>query len=170
MIDYICNGDKYAYGKGYIYMPFEINGLPEKMKVEGVELQVQTSFHVSLLCLKDILEKYPDKVSEEEIIKTFCEFVSKNDVSFLKIKNEFRFVEFEERKSLVVMCDISGMDDLFQVLQNKFDVRIPLQPTHITLYTLKQNEGIGMTSYRQLGERSILIDVSADLKNLLSIV
>lgn len=168
-MNFICNGNKYAYGKGYIYLPVVINGLPEKISVENIELTRKSSFHSSLVCVKDIIKQYGNTVEdlENNIIEAFCEFVSKQDVSLIKFVDEFRLGEDGEKRSLAVMCEVSNMEMLFSCLQKKLNIEIPTQPTHITLYTLQQDVGIGFPSKGVLGQKSKVVDGPSSVKQIL---
>jgi hypothetical protein len=40
------------------------------------------------------------------------------------------------------MCDISNLNNFFDLINKKYDLQIEYQPTHVTLYTLQPNKGI----------------------------
>lgn len=155
---YICDGEEYTYKKGYIALPVRIDGLPPSVEITRVDLQVKTSFHVSLLCVKNLIEKYGEQI-EEKIISTFCDFVVKRELNLERYQNEFRFAQRanDDKKTLVVMVDISNINEFFEELRKRLDIEVDVQPTHVTLYTLKLDEGIG-------------INGQEDLKNLTEVV
>jgi hypothetical protein len=158
----ICNGNKCTYGGGYIGLPVEINGLPETILIEGKTMYRKSSFHVSLLCIKDITEKYDDL--KEKIVDFFCSFVSKNEVSFIKYTGEFRFATRKERETVVALCEISNLRKFSEALGHELGIEIPPQPTHVTLYTLQPDAGIGLNSTKALDEMSVPIQVSGDIR------
>ena len=159
---YICGGNKFTYNKGYIALPVEISNLSEFIEIEGEILQKKPSFHASLLCVKDIIEKHGDL--EKRVLDFFCSFVSKNDVSFVKYSGEFRFVTNEERKTLIALCEISNLKEFSESLGHKFGIEVPPQPTHVTLYTLQFNIGIGLNSPADMKEKSVPVQVPDDVK------
>ena len=57
------------------------------------------------------------------------------------------------------MVDLKGVEGLFQYLQQKHNIDFPTQPTHVTLYTLQPEAGIGILSQEQLETDSILVEV-----------
>jgi hypothetical protein len=73
--------------------------------------------------------------------------VSKNDTTFIKYRNEFRLVQRGERISVIVMCDISNIDEFFKLMKKEFGIESDTQPTHVTIYTLQPNMGIGVNTY-----------------------
>jgi hypothetical protein len=158
---YICNSEKYKYDKGYLHLPITLDtqNLPQTIEVEGTILQLKTSFHVSLMFLKN----QPEKTSEK-ILDLFCNFINHNDVIFEGFTGEFRFAQREEdgRKSLVGMCTVSNLNTFFDMVNEELNLNFQYQPTHVSLYTLTLNEAIGLNSKEEL-ER-----LSYDVSNKLS--
>jgi hypothetical protein len=163
--NYICGGSKFSYSKGYIALPVEVGVLPETVVIEGETLQRKTSFHVSLLCVKEILEKKPD--AEQHILDTFCAYVADNDISFAGYTGEFRFAQNEERKTLIALCNVTKIADFSRALGEKLGLSLPIQPTHITLYTLQPDMGIGLNSPEDMAQKSIMVEVPAVVKSSL---
>lgn len=60
------------------------------------------------------------------------------------------------------MAALKGIDGLFDMLSQRHGVKIPVQPTHITLYTLPtETFGIPINSYERLEEISRPVDLPA---------
>jgi len=165
--NYICGGNKFAYSKGYIGLPVVVNNLPETIEVNEATLLRKTSFHVSLICVKDILDKKPD--AEQVILNDFCEFTKENDISFFQYTGEFRFAEHEDRKTLVALCEVSNLKGFSEMLSAKLGVEIPAQPTHVTLFTLQPDMGIGLNTPEDMESKSIRVDVSLEVGRSLNI-
>lgn len=157
MKNYICNEEKYAYGKGYIHLPIQISELPSEVEIDGDNLTIKSSFHVSLVCVKNLIEKYGAEY-EQKIIDKFCEFISTDDISFLRFTGEFRVAKSEEKETLIARCEVSNLEKLFKKLSSELNIEIPLQPTHVTLYTLQLDIGIGLNSFKELEEKSVVIN------------
>ncbi len=172
MENYICGGNKYIYKGGYVALPVEVKDLPNTISVQGNELLLKSSFHVSLVCVKRLIEPYGEAAAdiEQKILELFCAFVSKNAISFLTYKNEFRFAVFEERKSAIVLCEVSNLDKFPQLLKSELGIEIPVQPTHVTLYTLEPDAGIGLNSQAEMEVKSRPVAVPETLKKGLGII
>lgn len=150
---YLCDNDKHTYGGGYLALSVELNRLPPSVEVNGVTLQLKTSFYVSLLCVKNLIEKHGEEI-EAKVLDIFCDFIKNNGVSLEGYKGEFRFAQRETdgRKTLVVMVNISNLEGFFEELRTKLNIEVDTQPTHITLYTLELDEGIGINGQKDLGD------------------
>jgi 16S rRNA (adenine1518-N6/adenine1519-N6)-dimethyltransferase len=153
----ICNSSNITYDKGYIALWCENYDLPDTIEIEGDTLTKKDHFHVSLLCVKNILEKYPDK--EEEIIQHFCNFSQEHEVKFKGFTKEFRLATREERKSVIAMCKVSNLDAFAKYLSQKIGMEVAIQPTHVTIYTLQPSMGIGLNSPEELEEKSEIVEV-----------
>jgi len=149
---YICNGNKYTFRDGTITLPVSLDNLPKQIEVEGYKLALKSNFHVSLVCIGKIVEKQGISIPDFEnlVIKDFCDFIKNNDVSLVRYKDEFRFVAQDEKKSIVVMVEVSNMDKFFDILNRRHGLNAEVQPTHITLYTLQPDMGIFITDSKDL--------------------
>lgn len=164
-MSYICDGQKYKYDKhGYLFFPIQLPSLPETVVIDGIKLSLKTSFHVSLICVKQFLEF---ENIEERAVSSFCAFAASHEVSFVRFTGEFRLAQFEGRKSLVALCEISNIDLLFKFLSKELGVEVPPQPTHVTLYTLQKDVGIGLNSDSEMKSKSTKVDVSSFIKSAL---
>jgi len=165
---YICDTQKFTYSKGYVALPIEIEGLPESIVVDGVELMKRSSFHVSLLYTKDILIGNEDL--EQKVIDFFCFFAKENDISFVRYTGEFRFVELDERKTVIALCKISNLKEFSEALGQEFGFDVPPQPTHVTLYTLQSDAGIGLNSPVAMEQNSNSVELSDNVENALNLI
>lgn len=139
------------YNKGYLILPITPLDIPPTIDVLGVPLQAKTSFHISLLCVKNYIQKYGPGI-EEKILGAVDEFTQNHSFSVLTYKNEFRFaqVDTDERKSLVVMVEVAHLFEFFEKLRKDLNIEIEDQPTHCTLYTIGLDRGIGINNQHDL--------------------
>lgn len=165
--NFICKGNTFTYSKGYIVLSVIIENLPEEVLVQGETLRRKSSFHVSLLCVKNLLSE--NAHLEQVLLDEFCSFVKDTDISFLSYTGEFRLAHDDERKSLVALCDVRNLTKLFDVLSEKLGIDIPYQPTHVTLYTLQPNMGIGLNSLTEMNSKSEVVQVSSKARNALGL-
>ncbi|MFA6554184.1 MAG: hypothetical protein WCS89_01620 [Candidatus Paceibacterota bacterium] len=152
---YICDGTKYEMGGpklDTISLPVSIKGIPLKINIEGYELQLKSSFWVSLVCIGKIIEKHKISIPDfvDKVIEDFCNYTRTVEVNFLKYRNEFRFVSQNERRTIVAMCDISNLREFFDLVNKKYNLNVEYQPTHVTVYTLQPELGIFLSDSNDL--------------------
>ena len=58
------------------------------------------------------------------------------------------------------MVEMPKIEDLFNEIRNN-GINIPTQPTHITLYTLQPEAGIGLTSQNQIENESKVVEIAS---------
>lgn len=153
---------KHYFRKGYIVRDqVEITNLPSFVEIEGQKLIKKSAFHISLVCAKrliPIVRRSGGRATEKDFIHEFQGFITQHSLEKYTILNEFRLVQSEIKQTLIVMCDVPGVNDLFKHLSERFEVDLPLQPLHITLYTRQPESGIGILSYEELERISKVID------------
>ncbi len=164
--NYICGGGKFVYSKGYIGLPIVVDDLPEIVEIDGNKLYRKSSFHISLVCVKDILVQNPDV--EQTIVDAFCTFAGENDISFVGYTGEFRFAQHEDKKTLVALCEVSNLKTFSEMISNNLGIKIPAQPTHVTLFTLQPDIGIGLNSDSDMEAKSKKVtDELSDIVDLI---
>ena len=162
----ICSSDNITYSKGYIALWCRNYKLPDTISVNGGRLFKKDHFHVSLLCIKNILKIKSD--IEAEVLQHFCDFLKKNEIKFQGFTGEFRLAQNNGRKSVVALCSISNLHSFTDYLSKKIDIKIAYQPSHVTIYTLQPNMGIVLNSPKEMQEKSNPIDIPEQIKSVLS--
>lgn len=142
----------HTFKNGYISLPIDIKELPLEVDIEGFVLQKKSSFHVSLVCVKRVAELISgdQEIIAEEIVDTFVKFVASSQLSELRFLDVYRLVKRDERVTVIRMVEVPGLSDFFSLLNSKFRMNVPIQPTHVTLYTLQPDKGIGILSREEL--------------------
>lgn len=156
--EYICENSKCKIGgisDDVIFLPVSITDLPEQIEIEGNILYAKKEFHVSLVCIRRIADRYNINIPDflNKIISDFREFNKENKVELLHYNNDFRFAVRDDLKTVIVTCEVSNINKFFDLMNKKYGVNVEYPSTHVTLYTLKDKVGI------------YLID-SSDIKNL----
>jgi hypothetical protein len=147
MSKFICESNKYKLGgeKDYtIYLPVSFNNLPEEIKVQG-PLYRQSSFHVSLVYIEKIIKKYNIAIPDfkDKIVEDFCNFTKENNIYVIRYTNEFRFVAKNEKRTVVIMCEVSNLDKFFDLINGKYRLNIRYMTPHATLYgNVKDKPGV----------------------------
>lgn len=142
--------DRHNHDDGYIALVnITLDNLPDKIHINGMNLHKKDEFHISLVATKHLapLIDASDIEGASKILERhFVEFADQNDLTKFTLTGEYRLVTKDERVTLVAMVDMDNVPALFDFLRIRNKVDLPLQPTHITLYSLQPNTGIGILS------------------------
>lgn len=169
--NYICNSEHVFYGKGYICLAVELEHMPETLEYGTVTLLKKTRFHVSLVPVKDVVEKLGVEY-EQKVLELFCEYHKTKPVSFTGFTGEFRHAKRpeehgEDRETIVAMCNVASLDAFTDMVNERFGTELSHQPTHVTLYTKQENAGIGLNNQEQLQKLSEVIDPQQQIAHIL---
>lgn len=143
MSKFICGKEKYALGgprEDTIGLPVSFLNLPATIEVEGLTLYLKTSLHISLVCIGKIIEKHNIIIPDffNKVVTDFCEFTKMKSIDLVRCRDEFKLVSENERRSLIVMCDVSNLNKFFDLVNEKYNLQLEYPPTHVTLYTLQK--------------------------------
>lgn len=155
----------YVNNDRYIHLPVDVDAssLPKEILLDSDTLLLKTEFHVSLVCVTELAEALSQD-AEQKIVHIFNSFVEKNDVAFKGFAGELRVAEKigeERRKTLVAMCIVSNIEELYNELNKQLGSNFDIQPTHITLYTLGLDRGIGLNSSEDIA--NMTKDITEDI-------
>ncbi|MES2315464.1 MAG: hypothetical protein V4486_01880 [Patescibacteria group bacterium] len=152
----ICEGIKYTISAtNTIALPISLENLPKEIIVNGKKLLLKPSFHVSLVCINEIINKHNITILNfvDSVVQDFCDFVSKNDIKLLSYLNEFKLVTDNNDRdwhTVVVLCKVSNLDKFFDIVNSKYKLEIEYPPTHITLYVTEAKPGIFLTDAKDV--------------------
>lgn len=128
--------------------------LPEELNIEGDKYVRKSEFHITLLAVEEVAKIINESIAEDlkvQIVKDFYDFVEGFDLDKWELTGELRLVNVEGNKTLIAMTKLEGIEKLFKILSKKYDKILPVQPIHITLYTLPSDTfGIPINSYEEL--------------------
>ena len=133
---------------GYLTFPVNLSIIP-KIKIGSKTFYSKTAYHVSLLYLGKLSD-----VEQEKILK----FAGKYKVKLSKVTNVFRSVKKEGKESIIVRVQLQGLKKLITDINNRYDYSFVYPPTHITLYNLKGQYGIGVNSKKEYEEITSQLD------------
>lgn len=154
---------------GYIALAnIELANVPKTITIDPYLLTRTSEFHVSLMALKHLAPMIdPESPTEvtTQLVDDFVRFTKATPLTTLELTSEFRLVRRGERVSVVVMVEVPGIDALFDTLRIKYGPTLPTQPTHITLYTLQPNTGIGLFSFDEVA-RDTRVVMIPELNNI----
>jgi len=83
-------------------------------------------------------------------------FAQKYPIRLKRITNIYRFIRQEDKQSIIVRVRLSGFKNLIYAINKHFGYHFVYPPTHITLFNLKDQYGIGCNStneYKRLTSR-----------------
>lgn len=137
-----ANSDIYL-NYGYLTLPLSLS-IISKIKIGTESFFPKNGYHVSLIRLED----FPG-FDQKKVLN----FAKKYPVNLKKITKIYRLVTQENQQSIIVRVHLQGLKKLISAVNNHFGYSFVYPPTHITLFTLKDQYGIGVNStneYRQL--------------------
>lgn len=161
--------DYHIYDNGYIGLVIPVTtGLPDSLFVQGEELTLKTEFHITLInagAIATLIDKDNSEKIKAEIVTEFKDFVKNQPLEDYKILHIFRLVQRDVRKTVIAQAVVPHLVEFFDRLRRKYKVAIPDQPTHVTMYALRPERGIGILSEEELDRDSQSIE-PAELANL----
>jgi len=121
-------------------------------------------FHVTLLHAKQSSKLA--EVPNDDLAAFFNSFVEESPISLISFIDDFRYAEEQEKKTIVIRCIVSNLNKLFVLFNQTYQVQLPVQATHVTLYTLQKNAGIHIGSDEEMGrlQRVNLPELDAALR------
>ncbi len=148
---------------GYIWLqlpaePFAI--LPETIETEQGTLRRKREFHVTLV--------QATAIPEAELRALLDEYVAETPISFDRFEDDFRLAVSPPRTSIAVRCRLNNHAGLFDRIEERTGQRLPLQPSHVSLYTKDTPQGVGISTEEawQSYQRLDLPDLTASLEAL----
>ena len=151
------------YDTGYISLVnLELGDLPKTIKFKGNNLLLKNEFHISIMAIKNLapmLNSNNLELASEQLKQDFINFAASHDLINFRPTGHFRIVTRDDRISIIAMVQLRNIDKLYSYLRAKYDVDFPTQPTHITMYTLQPEAGIGILSEEELERDSINADI-----------
>ncbi len=135
----ICVNDKYeiAVDKDWIGFSVSLENLPDEININGTTFYFPNPFHVSLVYIGKIIEKYNISIPDfkDKIIDDFCNFTKTNKIELIRYTNEYKLVSRDGiNKTVIVMCEVSNLDKFYDFINKKYALSIKCLPTHVTLY------------------------------------
>ena len=152
------------HDNGYIMLKVaEIKGVPSEVHLNGMTMYRKSEFHVSILALKHMIPLIAatgKQATESQLVLDFKQLQPRLKLSQCELMQEFRFVARDVRRAVIAMVKVPGIEHLFELLGAKYGLELPVQPVHVTLFTLQPNAGIGIFSQKELLLESTVVDLS----------
>lgn len=153
----------HVYGFGCIgLMNLDVPNLPKTLDIEDYTLLRKNEFHITIMCPKNIaplMDQGDFEGNKAELMAFFTDYANNNDLRSYTLRPEFRLAKEGSKVTVVVMADMPGLIGLFESMQAKYNIAVPLQPAHITIYALDGVTGIGINSPQELQQISHAVNV-----------
>lgn len=136
-----------------LVVPLIIEGLPERIVVLGSGWLRKWEFHLTA-----VAERVIEALGEgPDIWKRVTRVASGRYLGPVTARDEVRRVTHPQKpqlRTLIVMADCPGLDELYADLSRELGPELPLPPAHVTLYSTDPSAGIGIVSQAELAERA----------------
>lgn len=140
-----------------------IGNLPKVLEFQGDKFVVKPEFHITLLAVEQIAKIIDSDNAENlklAVVKEFYDFVNALPLTQYELSDDLRFVRVGANKTIVIIAKVKNIDRLFERLSKKYGVQLPVQPTHVTLYTLPTDTfGIPINSHEELKKISKPVEI-----------
>jgi hypothetical protein len=154
------------YDNGYIgLVNLQLANLSKTVDIEDYHLLRKSELHISLLAPKHlaplIVRTNGESIEQiqDKIVAFFKEFVQTTPLTTYRLTDEVRLVKRDERVTLVAMAKVPGIGEFFAALNARFNTNLPIQVTHITIYTLQPDAGIGINSPEMFEQDSHIVNI-----------
>lgn len=128
----------------YDYLTFPINlNIISKIKIGSETFFPKNSYHVSLLHLGGLSNLDQNKI---------LNFAKKYPIKLKSLTKVYRLAKQEDKRSIIVRVKLSGLKKLISSINKHLNYKFHYPPTHITLFNLKGQYGIGINSQKEYKE------------------
>jgi hypothetical protein len=141
----------YAIERGVLLIPLTLVGLERELELLGLPWQRKHEFHVTALSAERLVNLTGRDI---DIVWRAVERASvRHEIGTVTLRvRELRLVHEDDERTLVVMSDVEGLDELYETLSGRLDTEISPPPAHVTLYTRPGGKGIGLHDDADLRE------------------
>ena len=149
----------YSYHpEGYLWfiLPEErFTALPGVVEVAGETFKLKSEFHVTVINARRlahmIAAEHQESISELErqIQGHLVKYLQGQSIEFVGFDDDLRLASSGDRKSIAVRVHMRGITGFFKYLESLYQVSIPAQPTHISLYTIT-GAAVGIDTDQQM--------------------
>lgn len=158
----ICDNEKYTItNTKTIILSLSLDVDPKQVSIEGSALLLKSKFHVTLLPIQQLIERYAINIPnfETSAVEDFCQYVKENPIKFLSFSNEYRLVSQNNLKTLVVMCEVTNYDGLFALINKKYSLAMEVPRTHVTIYSSEPDKGTYLINSKDIQQITKIVDV-----------
>jgi hypothetical protein len=150
----------HAHRRASVLVPVNLLALPDRARALGREWQAKDEHHVTAIDTPSLSERLGRSV--EEVWPAVAAALAGRRAGPVRLGDELRLAEHEERRSIVLMAGVDGLRDLYAELSGRLGAPLAPPPTHITLCTAPAGEAIGLATAEELRARSRRLGAAED--------
>lgn len=127
---------------------------PDSVEWAGNTLTKKDEYHVTICKGDEVYNaaqlNLPE--GEEKLLAFFKTFVAERPIALQSFLSDFHYAtdDARGRKTIIIRCTMRNLEEFFSALNKKFNIEMPTQPAHITLYALERNEGIHINNVEKM--------------------
>ena len=146
----------YAYERASLLVPLPFLDLPSELRLLRVEWRRKRELHVTAAHTPSIAERIRGPLglgagaAEDAAWAALRDATHSHAVGDVVVSEEYRHVRRDADRTLIALCEVDGLGDLYRHLGERLGTEIEPPPAHITLYTRPGGEGIGLHTRGEL--------------------
>jgi hypothetical protein len=140
----------YAYERASLLIPLPYLDLEQRIRALGEDWARKNEFHVTAAHTPAIAERLrrDHGLANEEAFGTAWAAIREAShecrVGEVALTGELRTVREGAERTIVEMCDVEGLADLYAWLSKRVETELAPPPAHVTLYTAPGGKAIGL--------------------------
>ena len=147
----------HAHRPEYVHVPVNLLGLPERIDALGEPWHVKSEHHVTALDAGWLAERLGR--AHDEVWTAVAATLEEVEAGAIALGDELRRAERGEERTLVVMCEVAGLDELHRALGARLGADLEPPPAHVTLFTdAPGRPGIGLHDAAELAALTRALD------------
>ncbi|MDQ4049568.1 MAG: hypothetical protein M3131_09355 [Actinomycetota bacterium] len=146
----------YGYERGSLLVPLQFLDLPSDLRLLGHHWRRKPELHVTAANTTSIAQRIRGPLAlgagaaEDAAWAALSDATRTRAVGDVVLSDEYRYVHRDADRTLIALCHVEMLDDLYRHLSERLGADIEPPPTHITLYTNPGGEGIGLHTRDEL--------------------
>lgn len=154
----------YPFREGTVLVPLCIAGLALEIEALGEEWELKREFHVTAVDAQWIADRLriPVPAAWDEVEGA----LEGRRAGPVRVTGELRTALEGDERTIVAMCGVDGLRDLYEELSGRLGEPLAVPPTHITLYTRPGGAAIGIHDEAELHglSRALTADEDAEVR------
>lgn len=155
--------------RGGALLALELPPLQQRIEFGEKTFVLKPEFHVTMVGFGARLDKRCKEAAAArgeaisnsiaaERVKAALQKAAEGMTFSIRLSPETRRAQKGEAETIIKMCEVEGLADYLRRVEGELGLSpdsIELPPTHTTVYTLENNQGVGIANQQQLSELTI---------------